>query len=77
MPGRRRHAGGTRPGGAGNAVHAITFASADLDRAAAFLAEHGVATTRTSAHDLHLDLAPGHGLNMYLTDRTIPNDTRV
>ena len=63
--------------GAGNAVHAITFASADLDRAADHLAGHGVATTRTSAHDLHLDLAPGHGLNMYLTDRTIPNDTRV
>ena len=61
---------------AGNAVHAVTFATADLERAAAFLADHGVATTRTSEHDVHLDLAPAHGLNLYLTDRIIPGDAR-
>jgi extradiol dioxygenase family protein len=61
---------------AGNAVHAITFATADLDRAVEFLGQQGVATTRTSDHDVHLDLAPGHGINLFLTDRTIPGDTR-
>jgi catechol 2,3-dioxygenase-like lactoylglutathione lyase family enzyme len=61
---------------AGNAVHAVTFATADLDRATAFLAEHDVPTTRTSEHDVHLDLSPAHGLNVSLTDRTIPGDER-
>jgi hypothetical protein len=62
---------------AGNAVHALTFTTADLERATAFLTEHGVPTTRTSEHDLHLDLSPAHGLNVFLTDRTIPGDTRA
>jgi hypothetical protein len=62
---------------AGNAVYAITFASVDLDRAAAFLDDHGVPTARTSRHDLHVALAPQHGLNLFLTDRVLPNDTRV
>jgi hypothetical protein len=61
---------------AGNAVHAITFATADLDRAAHFLAKNNVAVTRATDHDLHLDLAPDHGLNVFLTDRVIPGDTR-
>jgi catechol 2,3-dioxygenase-like lactoylglutathione lyase family enzyme len=62
---------------AGNAVHALTFTTADLERAAGFLTDHGVPTTRTSDHDLHLDLSPAHGLNVFLTDRTIPGDTRA
>jgi catechol 2,3-dioxygenase-like lactoylglutathione lyase family enzyme len=61
---------------AGNAVHAITFATVDLARAEAFCSEQGVATTRTSSGDIHLDLSPAHGLNLYLTDRPIPGDTR-
>jgi hypothetical protein len=62
---------------AGKAVHAITFVSADLDQAAAFLSEQGVGVTRTSPHDLHVDLPDSHGINMFLTARTIPNDTRT
>jgi hypothetical protein len=42
-----------------------------------FLAERKVATTRTSPNDVHLDLDPGYGLNLFLTDRTIPGDTRA
>ncbi len=61
---------------AGNAIHAVTFATADLAQAAAFLTEHGISTTRKSDHEIHLDLAPTHGLNLFLTDRTIPGDTR-
>ncbi len=61
---------------AGNAVHAITFATADLDRAVAFLDEHGIATTRTGDADVRVDLDPGHGLNLHLTARTIPGDGR-
>jgi catechol 2,3-dioxygenase-like lactoylglutathione lyase family enzyme len=61
---------------AGNAIHAVTFTTADLEGATAFLTEHDVPTTRTSAHDVHLDLSPGHGLNMFLTDRAIPGDSR-
>ncbi len=62
---------------AGNAVHALTFTTADLERAAGFLTEQGVPTTHTSQHDLHLDLSPDHGLNVFLTDRTIPGDPRA
>jgi catechol 2,3-dioxygenase-like lactoylglutathione lyase family enzyme len=62
---------------AGNAVHAVTFTSADLERATGFLTEHGVPTTRTTEHDVHLDLPPAHGLNVFLTDRAIPGDTRA
>lgn len=62
---------------AGNAVHGVTFAVADLGRAVEFLAAHGVATTPTSAGTVHLDLPPGHGLNLHLTERTIPGDRRV
>ncbi len=62
---------------AGNALYAVTFTTADLERARAFLTDHGVATTRTSEHDLHLDLPPAHGLNLFLTDRAIPGDARV
>jgi catechol 2,3-dioxygenase-like lactoylglutathione lyase family enzyme len=62
---------------AGNAVHAVTFTTADLGRAAAFLAEQGISTTYTSDHEVHLDLAPAHGLNLLLTDRTIPGDSRA
>jgi catechol 2,3-dioxygenase-like lactoylglutathione lyase family enzyme len=61
---------------AGNAFHAVTFRTADLERATAFLTAHGVATTPTSDHDVHLDLPSAHGLNLFLTDRTIPGDTR-
>lgn len=60
----------------GNQVHAVTFATSDLDRAVAFLGEHGVPTTRVADHTVHLDLAPGHGHNLFLTNRPIPNDTR-
>ena len=65
---------------AGNAVHALTFATADLDRAAEFLAGHNVSTSPGSdgdPHVLHLDLDPAHGLNLFLTDRSIPGDTRA
>jgi len=62
---------------AGNAVHALTFTTADVERAAGFLAEQGVPTTRTSEHDIHLDLAAGHGLNIFLPDRVIPGDDRA
>jgi catechol 2,3-dioxygenase-like lactoylglutathione lyase family enzyme len=62
---------------AGNALYAVTFTTADLERACAFLTDHGVATTRTSEHDLHLDLPPAHGLNLFLTDHAIPGDARV
>jgi catechol 2,3-dioxygenase-like lactoylglutathione lyase family enzyme len=61
----------------GNQVHAVTFATADLDRAVEFLNSHGVATTNTADHTVHLDLAPGHGHNLFLTNRPIPNDTRA
>ena len=62
---------------AGNAVHALTFATADLDRAERFLAEQGVATTRTAPDVVHLDLAPAHGMNLFLTERAIPGDDRA
>jgi catechol 2,3-dioxygenase-like lactoylglutathione lyase family enzyme len=62
---------------AGNAVHSVTFSTADLDRATGFLTDNGVPTTRASEHDLHLDLASSHGLNVFLTDRIIPGDTRA
>ncbi len=62
---------------AGNAVHALTFATADLARAIEFLDERGVPTSRTSDHDVHLDLPSAHGLNVRLTDRAIPGDDRT
>ena len=77
VPADRSTAEGRDLAAAGNAVHAVTFASADLERAAGFLAEHGVSTTRVSNRDLHVDLPAGHGLNLFLTDRTIPGDHRA
>jgi hypothetical protein len=62
---------------AGNAVHGITFTTADLDRALAFLSEQGVATTPTSPGTVHLDLDPAHGLNLFLSAATIPGDARA
>ncbi|MGF1600049.1 MAG: VOC family protein [Acidimicrobiales bacterium] len=61
---------------AGNAVHAITFLTADLDRATAFLAEHGIGVSALPGGDVHVDLDPGHGLDLRLTDRVIPGDAR-
>ena len=63
---------------AGNAVHAITFATADMGRAVEFLADRAVPTSRPAGDDhlLHLDLDRAHGLNLFLTDRSIPGDTR-
>jgi hypothetical protein len=57
---------------AGNAVHAVTFTTADLERAAGFLMDQGVPTTRASEHDLHIDLEPAHGLNMFLNAKRSP-----
>jgi catechol 2,3-dioxygenase-like lactoylglutathione lyase family enzyme len=62
---------------AGNAVHGITFTTADLDRALAFLSEQGVATTPASPGTVHLDLDPAHGLNLFLTAATVPGDARA
>jgi hypothetical protein len=49
----------------------VTFATADLMCAIDFLTGHGIPTTRTSDRGVHVDLAPAHGLNLFLTDRTI------
>jgi extradiol dioxygenase family protein len=61
---------------AGNAVHAITFATADLAGARAFLAQHGLGTTEVDPHTVWVDLDARHGLRLGFTDRTLPGDTR-
>ena len=61
---------------AGNAVHSITFATTDLAGATGFLGERGIGTTAMATGAVHIDLDPGHGLNVLLTDRPLPGDTR-
>ena len=62
---------------AGNAVHAITFATDDLAGARAFLASRGLAVTDDAAPGhVWIDLDPGHGLRVGLTERSIPGDSR-
>ena len=62
---------------AGNAVHGVTFTTADLDRAVTYLSEQGITVTPTSDGTVHLDLDPAHGLNLFLTATTIPGDPRA
>lgn len=58
-------------------VHAITFATTDLDGARVALAGHGITVTDGGPGHLWLDLDPAHGIRMGLTDRSIPGDTRA
>lgn len=61
---------------AGNAVHAVTFATTDLVGACKFLATHGISVTESAPGQVWLNLDPSHGLRMGLTDRAIPGDPR-
>ncbi|MEZ5550024.1 MAG: VOC family protein [Pseudomonadales bacterium] len=61
---------------AGKAVHAITFATADLAGACRFLASHNISVTEAGPNLVWLNLDPGHGLRMGLTDIPIPGDLR-
>jgi catechol 2,3-dioxygenase-like lactoylglutathione lyase family enzyme len=56
---------------AGSAVHAITFATLDLERAVEFLASKGIETVGEGKHQVWLDLDPAHGIRMGLTDAPI------
>ena len=56
---------------AGKAVHAITFASADLAEARNFLASKNLTVTVVDEHNVWIDLDPGHGLRVGLTDRPV------
>lgn len=56
---------------AGNAVHAITFATTHLGKALEFLATRGISTTPEGERQVWLDLDPGHGIRMGLTDEPI------
>ncbi|MGD9751541.1 MAG: VOC family protein [Acidimicrobiia bacterium] len=63
----------------GEGVHALTFATADLDAAATFLRSKGhrldpVATPGGDTFAVHLD--PSFGLNLAFTSRRVPGDTR-
>jgi extradiol dioxygenase family protein len=60
----------------GNGVHSITFATADLAGARAFLAEQGIDAAETAQGHVRVDLDPAHGLRMGLTDQKIPGDNR-
>ena len=62
---------------AGNAVHAITFATADLVGARDFLWTHGLGVTEVSPTHFWVNLDPGHGLKLGLTDGSIPGDRRT
>lgn len=61
---------------AGNAVHAITFATDDLAGARAFLAGKGLTVTDAAPGHVWIDLDPGHGLRVGLTDQSVPGDSR-
>jgi len=56
---------------AGNAVHAITFATADLAGARDFLASKELSVTVVDDHHVWIDLDPGHGLRVGLTDSPV------
>lgn len=70
-PGDRETAEGVDHASAGNAVHAITFATTDLAGAQEFLRGHGIATTPAGEHHVWVDLDPGHGLRLGLTDAPV------
>lgn len=61
---------------AGNMVHAVTFATADLAGASRFLADRGISVIAANPHQVWLDLDPAHGIRMGLTDAAIPGDAR-
>ncbi len=61
---------------AGNAVHAITFRTEHLAGAIAYLATRGLGVTEATPGHVWVDLDPGHGLRLGLTDRAIPGDRR-
>jgi len=56
---------------AGNAVHAITFATVDLGRAVEFLESKGIASVAEGEHQIWLDLDPAHGIRIGLTDAPV------
>lgn len=56
---------------AGCAVHAITFATADLGRAVDFLESKGIASVAEGEHHVWLDLDPAHGIRIGLTDAPV------
>ena len=60
----------------GEGVHALTFATADLDGAAAFLRSRDQRLTATAADRFTVDLDPAFGLNLAFTSRRIPGDAR-
>ncbi|MCC6437681.1 MAG: VOC family protein [Acidimicrobiales bacterium] len=60
----------------GEGVHALTFASSDLKRAAAFLQSKGQRLVGRSDDTFAVDLDPSFGLNVGFTSRSIPNDAR-
>lgn len=61
---------------AGNLVHAVTFATADLNGACAFLADHNISVTRARPGHVWLELDPEHGVRIGLTDVALPGDPR-
>jgi catechol 2,3-dioxygenase-like lactoylglutathione lyase family enzyme len=56
---------------AGSAVHAVTFATVDLDRAVDFLASRGIETFAEGEHQVWLDLDPGYGIRLGLTEKPV------
>jgi hypothetical protein len=55
----------------GNAIHGITVATVDLDRALDFLARKGIETFRDGNHQVWLDLDPAHGIRIGLADAPV------
>ena len=56
---------------AGAGVHSVTFATVDLDRAVGFLASKCIGVTREGEHQVWLDLDPGHGIRIGMTDSPV------
>lgn len=60
----------------GEGVHAITFATADLAGAAAFLQDRGQRLEHRTADTFWIDRDDAFGLTVGFTDRRVPNDLR-